>query len=464
MYKLNHFNFNKRKNKYILTNDIGRYSFLKKEELLNLVKRKPLNENLKKELIDKSFIYDVDNEIFAQELSPVLRCRKQYIFSATSLHIFVVTKNCNFNCIYCQAGNLNENESFNMNKDIAKKAVDIALQSPNRLLNFEFQGGEPLLNFEIIKYIVEYSNEVKGDKIIQYNIVSNLSLLNNEMLEFIKLNNIMICTSIDGDRELQNINRVYNKMDSYDATINNLNKLKKEGISVSAIETTTKYSLKKYKEIIDEYVSLGFNDIFIRPLTQLGKADVNWEKIGYSAEEFIEFYKNSLKYILYLNQEKGIDVRERHTILFLKKILTDNDINYMELRSPCGGAIGQIAYYYNGDVYTCDEARMISEMGNNSFLLGNVNDNQYSDFMNSPITKTLCIASCLENLPKCHSCAYAPYCGVCPVINMAQEGNIFSRNSFNYRCQIYKGILDTLFDYIENNDEEIMNIFNKWAN
>ena len=166
MYKLNHFNFNKRKNKYILTNDIGRYSFLKKEELLNLVKRKPLNENLKKELIDKSFIYDVDNEIFAQELSPVLRCRKQYIFSATSLHIFVVTKNCNFNCIYCQAGNLNENESFNMNKDIAKKAVDIALQSPNRLLNFEFQGGEPLLNFEIIKYIVEYSNEVKGDKII----------------------------------------------------------------------------------------------------------------------------------------------------------------------------------------------------------------------------------------------------------------------------------------------------------
>ena len=68
----------------------------------------------------------------------------------------------------------------------AKSAVDIALQSPNEYLTFEFQGGEPLLNFDIIKHIVEYSEQNKNHKQIQYSLVSNTLLLNEEMIQFLR--------------------------------------------------------------------------------------------------------------------------------------------------------------------------------------------------------------------------------------------------------------------------------------
>ena len=85
----------------------------------------------------------------------------------------------------------------------------------------------------------------------------------------------------------------------------------------------------------------------------------------------------------------------------------------------------------------------------------------YKELMESDCTKAMCVSSCLECLPYCNSCAYQPYCGTCPVINLAQDGSIFSKNPKEYRCKIYGGMLDILFDYIEN-DKEAVEIFYKW--
>ena len=460
MYKLNYFNFKERENNYLITNDWGRFAFLEKEDFFKLTKKQELPTKIKDELLEKGFIYDIDEEIFATEMATKLRRTKEYLLVPTTLHIFVVTKNCNFNCIYCQAGNLNQNNNYNMSKDTAKRAVDIALQSPSDYLTFEFQGGEPLLNFETIRYIIEYSKSVNNGKYIDYNLVSNLTLLTDEMIEFFKENNVSICTSIDGDRELQNINRPYSKGDSYNETIKKIRLLKEKQIDVNAIETTTKYSLSRYKEIVDEYINLGLKSIFLRPLTKLGKADNNWEKIGYSAEDFLSFYKKCLDYIIEQNK-KGIFLSEGHSDIFLKKILLNKPINYMELRSPCGGAIGQLAYYYDGNIYTCDEGRMLSEMGEDSFKLGNVYEDSYKDLMQCDCTKAVCVSSCIECLPYCNTCAYMPYCGTCPVVNLAQDNNIFAQNPKEYRCKIYSGILDILFDYIEN-EPNVLEIFEKW--
>ena len=460
MYKLNYFNFRENNNNYLVTNDIGKYAFLKKQDFKKLIKKQELKDDIKEELINKGFIYESNEEIFATKMAMKLRKTKEYLLVPTTLHIFVVSKNCNFNCIYCQAGKLKQGKKYNMTKEISKKAVDIALESPSQYLTFEFQGGEPLNNFEVIKYIVEYSKSISKGKYIEYNVVSNLTKLTKEMIDFFQKENISICTSIDGDRKLQNINRPYKGHDSYQETVNKINKLKEIGIKINAIETTTKYSLNKYKEIIDEYINLGLESIFIRPLTKLGKADNNWKNIGYEPEEFLEFYKKSLEYIIEKNK-KGIFLSEGHSNIFLKKILLNKPVNYMELRSPCGGAIGQIAYYYDGDIYTCDEGRMLAEMGNDSFKLGNVYKNTYSDLIQNDSTKAMCISSCIECLPYCNSCVYMPYCGVCPVINLSQDNNIFAKNPKEYRCKIYKGILDILFNYIEN-DQQVVEIFKNW--
>ena len=461
MYKLNYFNFKERKDNYLITNDMGKYAFLSKKDFNKLVQKQELDTNIKQELIDKGFIYEKNEEIFASDMAMKVRRHKEYLLVPTSLHIFVVSKNCNFNCVYCQAGNLNQKEDYKMSKETAKKAVDIAIKSPSQYLTFEFQGGEPLTNFEVIKYIVEYSKSISNGKFIEYNLVSNLSLLTNEMLEFFVENEVSICTSIDGNKELQNINRPYKGKDSYTETISKVKLLKEKGINVNAIETTTRYSLDRYKEIIDEYINLGLESIFIRPLTRLGKADNNWKNIGYEADEFLEFYRKSLDYIIEKNKE-GILLSEGHSNIFLKKILLGQPVNYMELRSPCGGAIGQLAYYYDGDIYTCDEGRMLSEMGNSSFKVGNVFENTYEDLMKCDCTKAMCISSCIECVPFCSTCAYMPYCGTCPVINLAQDGNIFTKNAREFRCKIYSGILDILFDYIENSND-IVDIFKTWV-
>lgn len=198
MYKLNYFNFKKKNGKYLITNDLGNYMFISADTFERMIKKEQLEKSVYEELIKKCFIYDENEEIFATNAAMDVRRQKENLLTPTSLHIFVVTKNCNFNCIYCQAGKLGEDKNFKMSKNIAKKSVDIALQSPSNYLTFEFQGGEPLLNFEIIKYIIEYSKENKKEKNIEYNLVSNLTLLTDEMMEFFTENNVSICTSIDG--------------------------------------------------------------------------------------------------------------------------------------------------------------------------------------------------------------------------------------------------------------------------
>lgn len=461
MYKINYFNFKERKNNYLITNDIGEYTFLRKETFYKLMKKELLDEETEKELINKGFIYKINEELFTNEMATKLRKQKEYLLVPTTLHIFVVSKECNFNCIYCQAGNLSQNKNYKMSKETAKRAVDIALESPSDYLTFEFQGGEPLTNYEVIKYIIEYSKEISKEKHIEYNLVSNLVMLTDEMIDFFIENEVSICTSIDGNEKLQNINRIYKDGNSYKETTKKIKYLHEKGIRVNAIETTTKYSLGEYKEIVDEYINLGMESIFIRPLTKLGKADNNWEKIGYEAEEFLEFYKKTLEYILEKNRE-GIFLSEGHSNIFLKKMLLHQPVNYMELRSPCGGAIGQLAYYYDGNIYTCDEGRMLSEMGDDSFKVGNVYTDNYNELMQCDCTKTICVSSCIECLPHCSNCVYMPYCGTCPVINLAQNENIFAKNPREYRCKIYGGILDILFEYIENNSE-VKEIFKKWV-
>jgi His-Xaa-Ser system radical SAM maturase HxsB len=462
-YKKNYFNFKKLNKKYLLTNDWGNYTFLSEKHFENLINNKNLPKDITTELDNKQFIYFDDDESFINIHTDKLKDFKDYMNSSTVLHIFVVSKNCNYNCLYCQAGNLDQKEELLMSKETAKKAVDIALSSPSPVLDFEFQGGEPLTNFDAIKYIVEYSqqknDEAQDKKEIAYTIVSNLSLLTDEMVAYIKQKSINICTSIDGNKELQNKNRPFIK-DSYESTMRGIKILQENNVNVSALLTTTKFSLDQYQSIVDEYINLGLQRICVRPLTRIGKASLNWNSIGYDAKEFVEFYQKILSYIINKNLT-GDFLIEGMAQIFLKKIINGEAVNYMELRSPCGGAIGQLAYYYDGNIYTCDEGRMLAEMGDKKFYLGNVYENSFDDIIKSGCTKEICNASCIECSPICHSCPYLPFCGTCPVINYFQTHDLCLTRQNDYRCTINKGILDELFSYIQN-DEKVLRIFEQW--
>lgn len=454
------FNYKRIGDQYLITNDLGRYAFLTSKEFHEYLNEiLSVDSDIYHSLKQNFFLYDSSIEKFIEEIKPHLRSAKSYLFSATSLHIFVVTNYCNARCIYCQAES-GAGAHRVMTREIAKKAVDIALHSPQKDLSFEFQGGEPLSNFKIIQYIVEYTESQKRDKNIQFNIVTNLTLLTDEMVDFIMAHKINISTSLDGNKDLHNRNRpLVGDKASFDIVRENIIRLKRAGVSVGAIQTTTAYTLKYFKELIDQYVELGLDTLFIRPLTPLGYAMERWDEIGYSIDEFAEFYSNSIDYMLQYN-EQGIYMKEGHASIFLSKILQGYGVNYMELRSPCGASVGQIAYYYDGNIFTCDEGRMLYEMGDDSFKIGNVFDASYDSLMESAVCKTVCKYSIIESLPSCCDCVYQPYCGTCPVLNYALEKDIIAKKNRNYRCEIYKQMLDKLFIMLQR--EQYKEILRSW--
>lgn len=462
--KFNYFNFKPIEDKILLTNDFGNHIFVSQNDFKNIIEKNiNLDSQLGCELADKKMIYDDTNLEYSSLLKYDLRKIKNHVNIATSLHIFVVTTACNMSCIYCQANNGKNGFSSYMTKEMAEKAVDIALQSPAHYLNFEFQGGEPLLNFDIIKHIVLYAEEHKGTHEIDYNVVTNLTLLNNQILDFFYEYKFGISTSIDGNQTIHNNNRPFKDGEgTFNKVVDSIKKIRDKGLCVGAIQTTTRAALEYPKEIVQAYRDLGFDSIFIRPLTPLGKAIMHWDEIGYTPEEFISFYINAIEELIKINKS-GIFMIENHSSILLKRIYGEF-VNYMELRSPCGAGIGQLAYYADGNVFTCDEGRMLHEMGNNAFCLGNVFDSSYSDIINNSVCKTVCASSILETIPTCCDCVYQPYCGTCPVVNYAKSNDIIEKEPRGYRCKIYSGMLDYLFKQILNNDEDTINILKSWSN
>lgn len=464
--KVGFFRFKRQGNDYLITNDAGDYEFVSSDLFSALLEgRVDKSCSSYEDLSKKSFIR-------SGNLSPVIDklCSKNMgLGMGTGLHIIVVTLRCDFACIYCHASKGNVwAKDMDMDIDTARLVVDRIFETPNPSITIEFQGGEPLLNFDTVKFIVEYAKEKNkiAKKIMLISMVTNLSRMSDEILDYLCKNKISLCTSIDGPKEVFNKNRPTSvHKDGHANTIKWFKKIQKKyyrrvSFRPNALVTITKHSFDYYKEIIDQYIDLGLEGIHLRFLNPFGLAKKTWKQIGYSAEEFIDFYIKSMDYVISKNV-KGKTFYERNARIFLTKILTENDPNYFEIRSPCGASIGQLAYNFNGDVYTCDEGRMMSRMNDEAFKVGNVNENRYSDFIQNDVAKSICVASLLDILPGCSECVYKPYCGVCPVYNYAEEGNIFSQIPNNDRCRIHEAILDYLFEKLRN--KKMKKMFSRWV-
>jgi uncharacterized protein len=119
-------------------------------------------------------------------------------------HIMLnVTDQCNFRCRMCFC----DWQDNYMTPEIADKAIELALKrkSPRvDKITINFFGGEPLMNFNLIKYVVE-----KWEKKCEFSMTTNGSLLTNEILDYLKEHKVGLLLSIDGDKETQDYNRPF---------------------------------------------------------------------------------------------------------------------------------------------------------------------------------------------------------------------------------------------------------------
>jgi uncharacterized protein len=469
---LGHFRFRKVGDLTVVTNETGDWELLTDAELRGLLDGTlPADSPKRVALRDKGFLAGGRS---TEETAARLAQRKAFLAVGPYLHVMIVSLRCNQACVYCHASRRGMGSTeHDMSPATAERAVEVALQSPAPALTFEFQGGEPLANFPGIRLIVEKALDLNrtAQKTLGFSLVTNLSLMDEEKLEFILEHGIQVCTSLDGPQDLHDANRPFGHHSSHAETLRWMERINQGYVDrgldpslyhVEALLTVTRPSLTRGRDIVDEYLRRGLSAIFIRPLNPFGFAQKTAERIGYSTAEFLDFYRATLDYIIELNRG-GTQLLERLATIFLFKILTGGDPNYLDIRSPCGAGIGQIAYNYDGAVFCCDEGRMMHQMGDSIFCLGRVDRDGYGDLVESEVVRSVGVASCLEALPGCSDCPYMPYCGSCPVFNYATQRNIFGRMPDNEKCRLHMGIMDRLFEILGTDPVVKDEIFARWV-
>jgi uncharacterized protein len=453
--------------RYVLTNIAGEYIVLSRDLLTSFIEKK-LTPDLEiyNSLKTKHFLLDNDSNVAIELLATKYRTKLVPISNFTSLHMFVVTLRCDHSCPYCQVSRQSEDRlAYDMSEDTAMKALDFTFRSPSPSIKIEFQGGESLLNFELVKFIVfeAIKRNEKEKRNIQFVIATNLSQINDDILQFCLKFKVLISTSLDGPEKLHNTNRPRPGNNSYELTQNGINRVREYlgPDSVAALMTTTKNSFPLVEEIIDEYIKSGFNSIFLRPLSPYGFAIKTKSFDAYQIDEWLEFYKRGLSYIINLNKQ-GLLFIEEYTSLILTKMLTPFGTSYVDLQSPSGIGISAIVFNYDGEVYASDESRMLAEMGDKKFRIGNLESNTYEEIMLSDALIEPIESSIAESSPGCSDCGFLPYCGSDPVYHYATQGDVVGKKPLSSFCTKNMAIFRHLITIMED-DKETADILNSWV-
>jgi uncharacterized protein len=453
--------------RYVAVNEVGEWQVLERPELDALVRKglspsSPLYYSLK----SKHFIEDADSNVALDLLTLKVRTKRHRVSDFTSLHMFVVTLRCNHSCQYCQVSRQSEDRTaFDMTVPMADKAIDFVFQSPAETIKIEFQGGEPLLNFPLIQHIVTKieKRNVEERRHIAFVIATNLSVLNEDVLGFCKVHNIFISTSLDGPEDLHNANRPNAASNSYQMTLDGIRQARNAlGVDkVSALMTTTKASLPRVTEIVDEYARQGFNGIFLRSLSPYGFAIKTRYFDGYDPQEWHNFYCKGLDYIIEINK-RGKFFVEQYAAIILQKMLTPYGTKFVNLQSPAGMGIAGIIYNYNGEVYPSDEARMKAEMGDKVFRMGNLLADSYEEMMLSPALLAPLEESVAEAVPMCEECAFLPYCGSDPDYHYATQQDFVGHKAFSGFCKKNMGVFRYLIQKMED-DPAAKKVLESWV-
>lgn len=457
-------------NRTLLTNMAGEFLILPHSEIEKLVEgtltpaSAPYSDLRARHFLSDSLTHKSSIDLLALKV----RSRYRRLPQFTGLHIFVVTLRCEHSCPYCQVSRQSEDKAaFDMSEETAMHSLDLTFRSPAEAIKIEFQGGESMLNFPLIKQIVleaETRNQREGRN-LQFVIATNLAVATREMLDFCAEHGINISTSLDGPRDLHNRNRPRPGGDSYERVTRGI-RLAREIVGrdkVAALMTTTEASLSRVRDIIDEYLTQEFHELFLRPISPYGFAMKTRSFASYTTNRWLEFYQEGLDYIIDLNR-RGIAFREHFAALILKKMLTSDDPGYVDLMNPAGIGIGAVVYNYDGAVYASDESRMLAEMGDKSFKIGDVGANTYEEiFLNDKLISALHESFTLS-APMCSQCAFEPYCGAEPVYHHAQQrGDCLGHKAESEFCN--KNMV--IFKYLVNKMEEdpfAKDLFMHWAN
>lgn len=385
---------------------------------------------------------------------PTGRQRHSCFAGYPTLHIIVVTDRCNQSCAYCQASARpagDETLDQDWNAQDLDGIVSFALRHSNERLTVEFQGGEPLLNFTDIQYLVrqfEGAGEAQS-KAIQFVLASNLTTLSEEVAAFLAGHSFVVSASLDG---LPLLHNAFRKLpweeEAYARALAGIAMLRRHGLHPGVLTVVTGKSLAYPEEIVDHLVDLGMHRIFLKSVYPLGQAQKAWAQVGLEPGEYGRFWKRAVKRCFAHNRAE-IPVVERTLALLVRKVLWGQEPCYVDLSSPCGAVHGQIVYDLQGNIYPCDEGRFGA-----AFPVGNVASSTFQELVQHP--STLAFRRTSQTVEEyCGTCAYRPWCGRCPALAHHQRGRLDLPSPAYFYCHLLTSVFDAFFELVAECPEEI---------
>lgn len=436
---------------YLVTTRHRQFAYLDADEY-NLLYRGQVRENKKlfEKLENAGIIFTEKN---VRRIIGSYEKQYLFLFFPPSFRINL-SNECNLACSYCLS-NAAPSQHETMTEEIMDATIRFMLSAPGKKFYLEFQGGEPLAKFGEIKKFVEKigcASNAKKKEIEKIVFVSNLTLMTEEIAEYVLENNIGLCSSLDGPEELHDSQRAFwGGGGTYKTVTKWLDYFRKRGKPINTLPTLTAASIKfGAKKIIDEYLGRGCTRIPIRAVIPVGRAKQN-NSIAYSAEDFAAFWKDAIEYMAEITLA-GKTVFDPNTQAMLRNMM-DGPMSYMCMRKPCGGAISHMSVSCDGTIMPCDLSKTVSEMA-----LGNVRESDYLDVALRTIHMN---ARTSDFQPLCDTCAFGPYCGNCLTRTRAVFSDEIPRTPRDFECNINKAMFAYLFEKMQ--DEKYSKVFRIWA-
>jgi len=351
------------------------------------------------EALDEIALLEADKVLFTEYHYDVQMYKNYDLIKAVCLH---VAHDCNLKCNYCFAsqGNFNGDPML-MSLEVGKKAIDFLIEQSKERKNLEvdFFGGEPLMNMDVVKALVDYarSKEEKYNKHFNFTITTNAVLLDEENRQYINDNMDNVVLSLDGRKEVHDfMRRTVNDQGSFDIIIDNIKKMV-EMREASNKEyyvrgTFTHYNLDFSKDV-EFMAQQGFKSISVEPVVGEEKYDYSFkdEDLEPILKEYDQLADDYLT-----RKERGVDYSFFHYNIDFE----GGPCIYKRL-SGCGAGRDYVAVTPEGDVYPCHQF-----VGDEKFKMGSV----FTGINRPDIKEYFGKANLLEK-EKCKTCWCHYYCG-----------------------------------------------------
>ena len=349
--------------------------------------------------------------------------KRETVVKALCLHI---AHDCNLACKYCFAeeGEYHGRRAL-MSFEVGKKALDflIANSGSRRNLEVDFFGGEPLMNFEVVKQLVAYGREQEKihNKNFRFTLTTNGVLLNDDILEFLNEEMANVVLSIDGREEVNNKMRPFrNGKGSYELIVPKFQKVaeSRKQTNYYVRGTFTRNNLD-FSEDVLHLADLGFEQISVEPVVAAETEDyaLREEDIPVICEQYDKLAKEMVK-----RSKEGKCFNFFHFMIDLQ-----GGPCVAKRISGCGSGTEYLAVTPWGDFYPCHQF-----VGEEKFLLGNVD----TGIVNTDIVETFKGCNVYAK-DKCKNCFSKFYCsGGCAANSYNFHGSI--NDVYEVGCELQR--------------------------